>query len=69
MILVLKLEDLFVSPEYRGLGLGKAFFGELGKIAQDKVTTTLHTRGVTDDVVALTRSSPPNPYHRRIAIV
>ncbi|CAL1699495.1 unnamed protein product [Somion occarium] len=30
------LEDLFVKPETRGLGVGKALFGELGKIAQEK---------------------------------
>ena len=32
-----QLEDLFVDPEYRGKGLGKALFGELGKIAEEKV--------------------------------
>jgi len=32
----LYLEDLYVIPESRGLGLGKAFFAELGKIAQEK---------------------------------
>ncbi|KAH8101145.1 acyl-CoA N-acyltransferase [Cristinia sonorae] len=32
----LYLEDLFVSPEYRGTGVGKAFFAELAKVAQDK---------------------------------
>ncbi|KAF8830496.1 hypothetical protein HHX47_DHR2001108 [Lentinula edodes] len=31
----LYLEDLYVAPEYRKLGLGKAFFGELGKIAKE----------------------------------
>ncbi|KAG7094939.1 hypothetical protein E1B28_005741 [Marasmius oreades] len=30
------LEDLFVTPEYRNLGVGKALFGELGKIAKEK---------------------------------
>ncbi|KAJ7037905.1 acyl-CoA N-acyltransferase [Mycena alexandri] len=30
------LEDLYVSPEYRGKGLGKALFSELGRIAQEK---------------------------------
>ncbi|EGN92899.1 hypothetical protein SERLA73DRAFT_190505 [Serpula lacrymans var. lacrymans S7.3] len=32
----LYLEDLYVKPECRGKGIGKAFFGELGKIAQEK---------------------------------
>ncbi|KAF7308742.1 N-acetyltransferase domain-containing protein [Mycena kentingensis (nom. inval.)] len=32
----LYLEDLYVSPESRGTGLGKALFAELGKIAQEK---------------------------------
>ncbi|KAJ3742723.1 acyl-CoA N-acyltransferase [Lentinula detonsa] len=31
----LYLEDLYVAPEYRKLGIGKAFFGELGKIAKE----------------------------------
>ncbi|KIK68610.1 hypothetical protein GYMLUDRAFT_256307 [Collybiopsis luxurians FD-317 M1] len=31
----LYLEDLFVAPDYRKVGLGKAFFGELGKIAKE----------------------------------
>ncbi|KAF7316370.1 N-acetyltransferase domain-containing protein [Mycena indigotica] len=30
------LEDLYVTPESRGSGLGKALFAELGKIAQEK---------------------------------
>ncbi|KAF9051580.1 acyl-CoA N-acyltransferase [Panaeolus papilionaceus] len=32
----LYLEDLYVKPEHRSLGVGKAFFGHLGKIAQEK---------------------------------
>ncbi|KAI0918647.1 hypothetical protein AcW1_009520 [Taiwanofungus camphoratus] len=32
----LYLEDLYVDSEYRGKGVGKAFFAELGKIAQEK---------------------------------
>ena len=32
-----KLEDLFVKPETRGMGVGKAFFAELAKIAEAKV--------------------------------
>lgn len=35
--MISKLEDLFVKPEYRSKGVGKRFFGELGKIAQEKV--------------------------------
>ncbi|KAF7795661.1 hypothetical protein EIP86_006826 [Pleurotus ostreatoroseus] len=30
------LEDLFVKPETRGMGVGKAFFAELAKIAETK---------------------------------
>lgn len=30
------LEDLFVKPEARSTGIGKAFFAELGAIAQEK---------------------------------
>ncbi|KAL4079620.1 acyl-CoA N-acyltransferase [Scleroderma citrinum] len=32
----LYLEDLFVIPEARNIGIGKALFAELGKVAQDK---------------------------------
>ncbi|KAF4618658.1 hypothetical protein D9613_009947 [Agrocybe pediades] len=32
----LYLEDLYVKPENRSQGVGKAFFGHLGKIAQEK---------------------------------
>ncbi|KJA23071.1 hypothetical protein HYPSUDRAFT_185406 [Hypholoma sublateritium FD-334 SS-4] len=32
----LYLEDLYVKPENRAAGIGKAFFGHLGKIAQEK---------------------------------
>ncbi|KII84288.1 hypothetical protein PLICRDRAFT_118023 [Plicaturopsis crispa FD-325 SS-3] len=32
----LYLEDLYVKPEWRGSGVGKALFGELGKVAQEK---------------------------------
>jgi len=32
----LYLEDLYVGSEYRAKGVGKAFFAELGKIAQEK---------------------------------
>ncbi|KAJ3540857.1 hypothetical protein NM688_g6165 [Phlebia brevispora] len=30
------LEDLFVKPETRGMGVGKAFFVELAKVAEEK---------------------------------
>ncbi|THH00978.1 hypothetical protein EW026_g1637 [Hermanssonia centrifuga] len=30
------LEDLFVKPETRGMGVGKAFFAELAKVAEEK---------------------------------
>ncbi|KAI0078349.1 acyl-CoA N-acyltransferase [Panus rudis PR-1116 ss-1] len=30
------LEDLFVKPEARGSGVGKAFFAELAKVAEEK---------------------------------
>jgi len=32
----LYLEDLYVKEQFRKLGIGKALFGELGKIAQEK---------------------------------
>ncbi|KZS96330.1 acyl-CoA N-acyltransferase [Sistotremastrum niveocremeum HHB9708] len=32
----LYLEDLFVKPEHRSLGVGKALFGELGHVAEEK---------------------------------
>ncbi|KAJ7598873.1 acyl-CoA N-acyltransferase [Mycena floridula] len=32
----LYLEDLFVSEDSRGMGVGKTLFAELGKIAEDK---------------------------------
>jgi GNAT superfamily N-acetyltransferase len=31
----LYLEDLFVSPEHRGVGVGKLLFKELGKVAAE----------------------------------
>ena len=34
----LKLEDLFVKPEHRANGIGKALFGYLGRVAQEKVS-------------------------------
>ena len=35
-----KLEDLFVKPEARGAGVGKAFFAELAKVAEEKVSSS-----------------------------
>ncbi|KZO94136.1 acyl-CoA N-acyltransferase [Calocera viscosa TUFC12733] len=32
----LYLEDLFVEPEYRKMGIGKALFGELGRVAEER---------------------------------
>jgi GNAT superfamily N-acetyltransferase len=32
-----QVEDLFVKPEYRRKGIGKSFFAQLGRIAQEKV--------------------------------
>lgn len=40
---VRKLEDLYVKPEHRAHGIGKAFFGALGKIAQEKVGMCPHS--------------------------
>lgn len=34
-----QLEDLYVKEEHRNQGVGKAFFGELAHIAQQKVNT------------------------------
>ncbi|CEL57459.1 Diamine acetyltransferase 2 OS=Bos taurus GN=SAT2 PE=2 SV=1 [Rhizoctonia solani AG-1 IB] len=31
----LYLEDLYVAPEHRNLGVGKALFGHLGKVAEE----------------------------------
>lgn len=35
----IQLEDLYVDPSYRGKGVGKALFAELGKVAEAKVKT------------------------------
>ncbi|KAF8629743.1 hypothetical protein AX15_003301 [Amanita polypyramis BW_CC] len=40
----LYLEDLYVKPEFRANGIGKAIFGHLGKIAQEKVDFVPFTR-------------------------
>ena len=40
---IAQLEDLYVKPEFRGSGAGKALFGRLGKIAQEKVRLFLPT--------------------------
>lgn len=34
-----QLEDLYVSQDARNKGVGKALFAELGKVAQEKVTS------------------------------
>ncbi|THH12148.1 hypothetical protein EW145_g208 [Phellinidium pouzarii] len=36
-VTMMQLEDLFVKPEYRSKGVGKAFFAELAEAAQEKV--------------------------------
>jgi ribosomal protein S18 acetylase RimI-like enzyme len=33
-----QLEDLYVKPEARNMGVGKALFAELGAIAEEKVS-------------------------------
>lgn len=38
LIFFVKLEDLFVDPSFRGGGVGKALFAELGKVAEEKVS-------------------------------
>jgi GNAT superfamily N-acetyltransferase len=40
LIFDVQLEDLFVSPDARNKGVGKALFAELGKVAQEKVITS-----------------------------
>ena len=48
-----KLEDLYVKPEHRSQGVGKAFFGQLGKIAQEKVTVSSY---ISEELSFLTPS-------------
>ena len=38
LIFFVKLEDLFVDPSFRGGGVGKALFAELGKVAEENVS-------------------------------
>jgi GNAT superfamily N-acetyltransferase len=40
-----QLEDLYVKPEHRNKGVGKALFKELAIIAQDKVTAPTYFLG------------------------
>ena len=49
-----KLEDLFVKPETRGMGVGKAFFAELAKIAEAKVR--ISSRRVKLDILMRRRT-------------
>ena len=46
-----QLEDLFVSPEYRNYGVGKALFAELAKVAEEKVSGSI---GIVGDVILIT---------------
>jgi len=52
------LEDLFVKPEYRGSGVGKALFGELGLIAEEKKCGRI-------DWVVLTWNQPSIDFYER----
>ena len=44
----MKLEDLFVKPETRGMGVGKAFFAELARVAEEKVSPRSYCLGEFD---------------------
>ena len=37
----MQLEDSFVKPEARNKGIGKALFGELGRVAKAKVVHSI----------------------------
>ena len=38
VLISVQLEDLFVDEGFRGKGVGKAFFTELAKVAQEKAS-------------------------------
>ena len=46
-----------MKPTYRNLGIGKAFFGQLGKIAEEKVSKKTN-KGRSIKTLALTLGSP-----------
>lgn len=51
-----KLEDLYVKPEHRANGVGKALFAELGRVAQEKVSVQppYRWRNITGKTLELT---------------
>lgn len=40
----MQLEDLYVKEAFRKFGIGKALFGRLGKVAQEKVWILIQGR-------------------------
>ena len=40
-----QLEDLYVKQDQRSLGVGKALFRELGRVAEDKVSPATSAKG------------------------
>ncbi|KAL5481073.1 ATS1 [Sanghuangporus weigelae] len=55
----LYLEDLFVQPEFRNKGVGKAFFAELAKIAQEKNCARM-------DWAVLTWNTPSIDFYEKV---